>query len=361
MRTLRSVAVGAWRSAVPGSPKVHTDSQSAARRGQARRWSSLLLWAVLGLGVGCGGEQALTAPTAPTAPTAGVSPLDRAPIVSLSGELPYDGVANARFAALDSGPIMSRPYKYKVPSRYDATKPTPLVVMLHGFTASGELNELILHLAPLSESRTFLYAFPDGTKNPLGMRFWNATDFCCNFFGSTVDDVAYITAVIDDMAARYNVDKRRVFLVGHSNGGYMAHRMACDRSSKIAGIVSLAGAQWKDATRCVPTDKVSVLQVHGTVDTLVGYGGGALYPSAKDTVATWANRNGCLGRLGYGGKRIDLDSVIPGAETKIEQYSGCPATGAVELWTIEGGSHVPAFTSYWPGAIYDFLMAHPKP
>ncbi|MBL9004873.1 MAG: prolyl oligopeptidase family serine peptidase [Myxococcales bacterium] len=307
----------------------------------------------------CG--EPLPGPSAASSTEAMPVELERVPQVRVSSELPSDGTAQAWFVSTESGPIMSRPYKYKVPSRYDASKPTPLVVMLHGFTASGELNELILRLAPLSESRTFLYAFPDGTKNPLGMRFWNATDFCCNFFGSTVDDVAYVTAVIDDMASRYNVDKRRVFLVGHSNGGYMAHRMACDRSSKIAGIVSLAGAQWKDATRCRPTDKVAVLQVHGTVDTLVAFGGGPLYPSAKDTVATWANRNGCLGRLTYGGKRVDLDSVIPGAETKIEEYTGCSGSGAVELWTIEGGSHVPAFTSYWPGAIYDFLMAHPKP
>lgn len=341
MRFLRSVSLG-----------------SLLDPARAGRWLALLPTLALSL-LGCG-----EAPSPSTAdPISGTvaAGLEHAPQVRIEPGLPFDGTAQALFATSDAGPIMSRPYKYKVPSRYDATKATPLVVMLHGFTASGEINEVILRLAPLAESRTFLYAFPDGTKNPLGMRFWNATDFCCNFFGSTVDDVAYITAVIDDMASRYNVDKHRVFLVGHSNGGYMAHRMACDRSSKIAGIVSLAGAQWKDATRCRPTDKVSVLQVHGTLDGLVAYGGGSLYPSAKDTVATWANRNGCLGRLGYAGKRIDLDGVIPGAETKIEEYTGCPASGAVELWTIEGGSHVPAFSSYWPAAIYDFLMAHPKP
>lgn len=315
------------------------------------------------LGSGCGLTDAPAAAATDSTDPAPWTASRAATIPNLSSlrELPFDGVANARFSPTTAGPLMSRPYKYKVPSRYDATKATPLVVMLHGLSASGELNELILHLAPLAESRTFLYAFPDGTQNPLGIRFWNATDFCCNFFGSTVDDVAYLTAVIDDMAARYNVDKKRIFLVGHSNGGYMSHRMACDRAAKLAGIVSLAGAQWNDATRCKPTDKVSVLQVHGNADLLVAYGGGPLYPSAHDTVAIWANRNGCLGRLTYGGKRIDIDSVLPGAETKIEQYTGCPAQGAVELWTMEGGSHVPAFNAYWPGAIYDFLMAHPKP
>ena len=285
--------------------------------------------------------------------------LATAPRVSTLRELPTTAwrMRCSRRGPPDLSP--SRPYKYKVPSRYDATKATPLIVMLHGFTASGELNELILHLAPLAESKGFLYAFPDGTQNPLGMRFWNATDFCCNFFGSTVDDVAYITAVIDDMASRFNVDKKRIFLVGHSNGGFMSHRMACDRSSKDRGHRQPGWCAVERRHRCTPTDKVAVLQVHGNLDTLVAYGGGPLYPGARETVAIWASRNGCTGRLGYGGKRLDSRVLLPGAETKIEEYGGCPANAPVELWTIEGGSHVPAFTSFWPTAIHDFLMAHP--
>lgn len=259
------------------------------------------------------------------------------------------------------GPLTSRPYKFKVPSRYDATKATPLLVMLHGFMASADLNELIVKLAPMAEAKTMLYATPDGTQNPLGIRFWNATDFCCNFFGSTVDDVAYLTAIIDDMAKRFNVDKKRVFIVGHSNGGFMANRMACDRASKIAAIVSLAGAQWNDATRCLPTEKVSVLQVHGNLDGIIGFGGALGYPSAKETVAIWANRNGCTGRLTYGGKRLDLEGVLLGAETKVEEYTGCAANGSVALWTMEGAGHVPLFNNHWADSVYEFLMAHPKP
>lgn len=257
--------------------------------------------------------------------------------------------------------IMSRPYKYKVPKGYDATKPTPLVVMLHGLSASGELNELVLHLSPLADERTFLYAYPDGTKNPVGARFWNATDGCCDFFGSKVDDVAYLTAVIDDLSSQYNVDAKRIFLVGHSNGGYMAHRMACDRSPKIAGIVSLAGGQWIDSSKCRPSSKVSVLQVHGTADTNVAYEGTPLTPAAHQTVAIWADRNACLGPLTFGGIRIDIESTLAGAETKVESHSGCAKEGAAELWTIEKGGHIPSFNAKWPGAIYDFLMAHPKP
>ena len=93
----------------------------------------------------------------------------------------------------------------------------------------------------------FLYAFPDGTRDRLGNRFWNASDACCDLFQSGVDDVAYLTAVIDDMSARFHVDAKRIHLVGHSNGGFMSHRYACDRAERVAAFVSLAGDNYKDA------------------------------------------------------------------------------------------------------------------
>lgn len=266
----------------------------------------------------------------------------------------------AAFTPHTASPLDGRPYQFKVPRGYDATKPTPLVVMLHGFTFSGPLEELYMNLGALAESRTFLYAYPDGTKDKLGLRFWNATDYCCDLWKSGVDDVAYVTAVIDDMSKKYNVDTKRIFLVGHSNGGFMSHRMACDLAPRIAGIVSLAGAQWKDAAKCKPSQPVAVLQLHGTADSIVGYTGSLLYPGASASVATWANKNGCTGALATG-TPIDLDNGIAGSETTVQAYGGCPSSGAVELWTIQGASHMPAFKATWTAAIYDFLMAHPKP
>jgi pimeloyl-ACP methyl ester carboxylesterase len=81
-----------------------------------------------------------------------------------------------------------------------------------------------------------------GQQDRRGHRFWSATDACCNLDGLAVDDVAYLRAVIRDVSARHAVDPRRVFIVGHSNGGFMAHRMACEASDLVAAVVSLAGA-----------------------------------------------------------------------------------------------------------------------
>lgn len=220
---------------------------------------------------------------------------------------------------------------------------------------------LYFHFTALAESQTFLYAYPNGLQDPVGMRYWNAMEWCCDFFHSGVDDVGYLSAVIDDMSSKFNVDKKRVYVVGHSNGGFMSHRLACELSDKVAGIVSLAGAQWSDPTRCLPTQAVPVVELHGDNDGLINYNGSANYPSAHETVAVWANRNRCTGALTYSGDNLDLDALLPGAETKIERYTGCPAQGPVELWTIQGGSHIPALSKYFTTAVYNFLSSHPKP
>ena len=304
-----------------------------------------LLLIFMAMLVGCGDAEVGQLPT-------------EAPMLSLPNKL---GTLTAQLSPQTAGPLDGRPYRYKVPSRYDKTRPTPLVVMLHGFSASGSVEELYLNISAIAESKTFLYAFPDGTQNPVGLRFWNAMEWCCNFFKSGVDDVAYVNAVISDMQSRYNVDPKRIFVVGHSNGGFMAHRVACELSDKVAGIVSLAGQQWNDPTRCVPKKPIAVAQIHGTLDVVISYIGSLNYPSAHSTVNIWANRNRCTGALTYSGTSLDLDTLLLGAETTVERYTGCPAAGPVELWSIQGGSHLPAITSHFTSSIYEFLMAHPKP
>ena len=252
-----------------------------------------------------------------------------------------------------------------MPTGYDKTKPTPLVVLLHGYTASGATQEAYFKFAPVADAKTFLYATPDGTQDNGGNRFWNATDACCNFDGSAVDDVAYINAVIDDVETKYNVDAKRVFLVGHSNGAFMAHRLACDSAPRIAAVAALAGDVWADATRCNPQSPVAVLQIHGTADTVIAYGGGkngslAVFPSATASIATWAAKNGCASTA-TAGAPLDLESVLLGSETTTAENTGCKPGGAALLWTIQGGAHVPALQSSFATTVYGFLAAHPKP
>lgn len=273
--------------------------------------------------------------------------------------LPLLAVCSACSASAPNPLVVARPYDYDQPAGIDTSKPAPLIVLVHGYGANGFVQDALFGFAQLADARGVYIAHPDGTTDASGAKFWNATDACCDFGHTGVDDVAYLDAVVDDMEAHFNIDHKRVFFVGHSNGAFMSHRMACDRAPRIAGIVALAGDVWQDASKCNPAAPVAVLQVHGDADTMVPYDGAGLMPSAQQSVATWAAKNGCDGELADTGMTLDLDSGLPGAETHIARHR-CSA-GAAELWTIHGGQHVPAFNlPDWGNDVFDWLMQHPK-
>lgn len=210
-----------------------------------------------------------------------------------------------------------------------------------------------------------MLAIPNGTRDHTGKLFWNATDACCDFDDDkkSVDDVAYLDAIVDDVARRAALDASRVYVIGHSNGAFMAHRYACDRSARVAAIVALAGVPPNDATACAGKN-VSVLQVHGDADTIIAFeggrsfGNGAPYPSAEVAVASWAKRDAC-GATRHSEGAIDLDLGLAGAETTRESYD-CPDGLAVSLWRMRGGGHVPRFDARFANAAVDFLLKHHK-
>jgi polyhydroxybutyrate depolymerase len=238
------------------------------------------------------------------------------------------------------------------------------VVLLHGYGASGAGQEAYFKLAPATDAHGMLLVTVDGTQNVVHKRYWNATDACCAGPRSKVDDSAYLRAVIADVAAHHPVDPRRIYLVGHSNGGFMSYRMACDHADVVAAIVSLEAATYDDTARCRPSQSVAVLEIHGTGDRLISYSGGMIarhrYPGARRTVITWAGYDGC--RL-----RPDRPAPAPHAievglpPAVVTAYStGCRDNGHAELWTEPGGVHIPALDPTFPEQVMTFLLAHPR-
>jgi polyhydroxybutyrate depolymerase len=285
-------------------------------------------------------------------------------VALVAGAFSLPSAAPVVAGAAAGSPTAERPYGLKVPAGADGQSPLPLVVLLHGYTSNGAGHAAYFGLDAEADKAGFLLAYPDGTRDRLGNRFWNATDACCDWFRTGVDDVAYLDAVLDEIAAKHPVDPARVFLVGHSNGAFMAHRYACDRSTRVAAIVTLAGMQWKDQAKCGASSPVSVLHVHGRNDMTVNYNGGGtpsgVYPGAVETVADWAAKNGCSGALAATGRRLDLDRAVAGEETVEEVFTGCQAGTGLGLWTIQRGGHVPAFNERWAGAIWSYMATHPK-
>lgn len=257
-----------------------------------------------------------------------------------------------------------RPVTVHVPPDLDPAKPAPLVILLHGFGASGFVQELVFRLEPESDKRGFLYAHPDGTVDMDAKRFWNATDACCDFGNTMVDDVTYLTNLVKEISEHHAVDPKRVFFTGHSNGGFMSHRLACDKPDLIAAVASLAGSTFLDPAKCSAAQPVSVLQIHGTKDDSVLYDGEAIngvgYPSAAETVAIWAGKNGC-NAIAEMATPIDIDAQLAGNETLVTRHANCKSGGAAELWTIQEGSHIPGLGPNFAPALVDWLFAHPKP
>jgi polyhydroxybutyrate depolymerase len=169
-----------------------------------------------------------------------------------------------------------------------------------------------------------------------------------------------LRGLVEEIQAAYNVDAKRIYFTGHSNGSYMSYRLACDHADLIAGIAGLAGAMWLDTSKCPAAEPVNVLHIHGDMDTTVGYNGGNGYPGATTSLAFWAQRNGC-GETPIEGTPLDIEGSIAGAETTVSSYSGCMPGGAAELWTINGGGHVPMIGENWMPTMLDWLLAHPKP
>jgi polyhydroxybutyrate depolymerase len=255
-----------------------------------------------------------------------------------------------------------RPVTLQVPATYDPDQSYPLLLALHGWGGSSLLNQVYLGFSNAADDRDILVAAPDGLVDRDGKPFWNASDVCCDVYGTGVDDVAYLGGLVDDIRAAYAVDEGRIFVIGHSNGGFMAYRLACERADLFAGIMSLAGAAaFVDPSTCVPSQPVSVLQVHGTADDTVPYDGGQNFPGAVASVERFATYDACSGSL-EGAGTLDIEKRLDGEETTTSAVAACPERVAAELWTIEGGVHSPVLDNpRFADLVWTWLSDHARP
>jgi polyhydroxybutyrate depolymerase len=271
-------------------------------------------------------------------------------------------------AAPDAAPTIlggDRPVKLQVPPDVQPGQTYPLVLLLHGYGANGYVQQAYLGVRDWPTDHGAFMLAPDGTPDSSGKAFWNADPACCDFDHTGVDDVAYLGGLLDTVIAERPIDPARVFVVGHSNGAFMAYRLACDRADVVTAIAGLAGAAASTASTCNPSRPVAILHMHGTADTTVPYdgadlGAGLHQPGAIESVAQWADHDGCTGAL-TDGDQVDLEGSLPGAETQEAATGGCPAGAAADLWTIDGGMHLPSVSPTFPDTLWGWLDAHARP
>lgn len=232
-----------------------------------------------------------------------------------------------------------RPARVVVPASYDGETPMPLVVLLHGMTGTGPGFDAGLRFTRLAHAEGFLGITPSGLRNADDVQYWNVHPVVCTE-EPCPDDSAYILGLIEEMKTRYRVEADRVYLLGVSNGAYLAYRIACDGADVITAVASLAGSTPVDETTCNPARPVSVLAVHGDADTNVTYVASANSAGAVESVEEWATRAGCDVTMPTMGEPFDMDTRIEGDETTVRRYTtGCMPGLDAELWTVVGGDH----------------------
>lgn len=223
----------------------------------------------------------------------------------------------------------ARRYRLYTPPVLDDARAIALVVALHGSENSVDSFVEATELDDAADAHSFVVAYPEGTS-----LLWNGGFCCTSGRGSAAGDVRFLEQVIADVSGSRRIDPARVYAVGVSGGGVMAYRLACDRPELVAGVVSVSGAMSDDP--CDSSRPVSVMEIHGTADGIVPYGGGrvqggATAPAlpAPAVVAGWAARNGCAGE-----PLRQVDGLVT-----TETWSGCANSTTTRLVTVEGGSH----------------------
>lgn len=249
--------------------------------------------------------------------------------------------------------VQDRSFFVHIPDAIAGQKNLPVVIALHGGGGNAAQFRSQTGLDEIADRNGFIVVYPNGTAGLLGnFRTWNAGRCCGTAVKNNIDDVGFISDVIDVLAKKYAIDRQRVYATGHSNGAMMSYRLACELSDKIAAIAPNSGQRVFD--NCHPTHSVAVLHIHGTADPCALYNGGkqcggcfsqvlglhlpndtwACAP-VKESVASYAALNGCS---------AETKVVFTKGAVICERYQDCPGNAPVELCSIKGAGH------RWPGS-----------
>jgi polyhydroxybutyrate depolymerase len=210
---------------------------------------------------------------------------------------------------------------------------------MHGGFGSGPNLENQSELSTKADEENFIVVYPEGVASPLNIRTWNAGD-CCGYSAlNDIDDVGFISALIDSLSSNYAIDTLRIYATGMSNGAFMSYRLACELSDKIAAIAPVAGSMALD--ECLPVQSVPIIHFHSYLDSNVPYNGGYgdgvsnhYNPPIDSVLSIWSDINGCT---------IVQDTLVNDSNYSHVIWNDCDCNAAIEYYITQDGGHS------WPG------------
>ena len=263
-------------------------------------------------------------------------------------------IGNKEFAASTSIIIgADRPTELFLPSPDNSKELTGILINLHGYSGDSISQTNYTYLKESALAAGLAYIAPNGMKDGSGNRYWNASNACCDFAKTGVNDVAYIDGLLDEISDSYNLDKSRIYLFGHSNGHFMSYQYLCTSKNTVAAIAGLAGSMDSSPEQC-SGKSANVLHIHGDADATIAYVGGAIfsqrYPSVDEVMQRWSNNNQCTAKPE---NKMDLIAAMSGAETTSFPFD-C-SKGSLELWKLNGGVHVPVLDRGFADKVISWL------
>ena len=230
-----------------------------------------------------------------------------------------------------------REYNLYISPSYDRKKPAPLVISLHGAGMWGASHEATSGWDRVADQHGFIVVYPTGVSGN-GPHIWRE-----NEGAGLAKDVTFIADLIDSLSASYQIDQRRVYVNGLSNGGGMSFALSCLLPERIAAVGMVGAAQLLPFSWCPSTRPVPMIDFHGTADLQIPYYGGSSwvaptgFPNVRTWTTQWAARNRC--------QATPTDSAVARDVTR-RAYGRCADDADVVLYTIQGGGHT------WPGGGY---------
>lgn len=236
----------------------------------------------------------------------------------------------------------ARTYVVNLPPNYYDHADFSLVIGLHGGGGSGEQFEKSSYLTDKANASKFIVVYPDGIQGTgiLKARTWNA-GYCCDYASeNNINDVKFISELIDKLVTDYKINPKKVYATGHSNGGMLAYRLACEIPNKIAAIAPNATTMVVKQP-CNPGRPVPILHMHSVLDQHVPYTGGVgsgvskhYNPPIDSVLNVWQQKNQCAQPA-----KVILDN----SSYKLTKWYDCPGNVSVHYYLTKDGGHS------WPG------------